>query len=423
LRYVAGDGPQSGKISLFRGPLLLAYDLLQNDGHTVPDVLAPADLKNARISPPSLEDDQESTGLFTPWLTVEIPGTNGRTTRLCDYASAGARGSTYLSWLPARQISPSAPVPLFPASRATVPAGRLLFIKRPSQPTADQLIQVWVATSPDLQDPIFRYETQDTDRIIVPARETERLQPNVTYYWNLVAKNRWGATSSAGPARALTVDPHLPPLSDALLTRYGENAEGVIVTAELAGAPTPQYGSLISASGWQPADGMDDDAERSVELDGRSGMLVYKLRKFPAEEFTVALWCMPLRHEKRLGQVFSAWSRGMDDPLRICIDAGKLTARVEAGRVFSTVPQNVAAGQWIHICAVKRRSELTLYVDGQHIDSVSVPAVNHSSARDFALGGNPHYTGSSEHLACRLARFTLWARALDAKQIKALAVR
>jgi len=35
-----------------------------------------------------------------------------------------------------------------------------------------------------------------------------------------------------------------------------------------------------------------------------------------------------------------------------------------------------------------------------------------SAARDVALGGNPHFTGISEHLPCRVADFELNARAL-----------
>jgi len=57
------------------------------------------------------------------------------------------------------------------------------------------------------------------------------------------------------------------------------------------------------------------------------------------------------------------------------------------------------------VCVVKRSSELTLYVDGQPVETIRVPALVQSAARDFALGGNPHFTGLSEHLACRVADF------------------
>jgi hypothetical protein len=66
---------------------------------------------------------------------------------------------------------------------------------------------------------------------------------------------------------------------------------------------------------------------------------------------------------------------------------------------------------------------LTLYVDGKRAGAIAVPVEIQSSARDFALGGNPHFTGQSEHLACRLARFATHVRALTSEEIAAAARR
>jgi hypothetical protein len=48
---------------------------------------------------------------------------------------------------------------------------------------------------------------------------------------------------------------------------------------------------------------------------------------------------------------------------------------------------------------------------------MELPVEVHSAATDFALGGNPHYTGKSEHLACRLAGLRFSVQALTAAEI------
>ncbi len=278
---------------------------------------------------------------------------------------------------------------------------------------------VVMATSLDFQQPVLQYETEEIERIVIPADQTQHLQPNITYYWKLVAKNEWGQVDSPTPPRQLTIDPSLPPLTDEMLSRYGENEDGLVVSAELAGTVDPEYGALKDARHWKKADGIDGQPDESVELDGE-GMLIYKLKAFPERDFSISVWCMPLRVEGGLGQIFSAWSRGMDDPLRICVRDGHLNAGIEAGTAFATKPVPITQGAWYHICVVKQQSQLALHVNGELIDTIVVPAEHHSSARDLALGGNPHFTGTSEHLACRVARLKLWARALSAEEIQAL---
>ena len=76
---------------------------------------------------------------------------------------------------------------------------------------------------------------------------------------------------------------------------------------------------------------------------------------------------------------------------------------------------------WYHLGVVKQDNQLSLYLNGQLVDTITVPADVRSSAHDFALGSNPHYTGASEHLACRVARLAIWVRALTAEEITQLA--
>jgi hypothetical protein len=69
---------------------------------------------------------------------------------------------------------------------------------------------------------------------------------------------------------------------------------------------------------------------------------------------------------------------------------------------------------------VKRGSKLTLFLDGQPAGSCAAPEFTTTSARDCALGGNPHFTGN-EFLAATFAEFGLWARALSGEELLQIA--
>jgi hypothetical protein len=118
-----------------------------------------------------------------------------------------------------------------------------------------------------------------------------------------------------------------------------------------------------------------------------------------------------------LGQVLSAWCRNVDDPLRICVLEGKLYVRIEAGGGYSTTDVPIQQDTWYDVCIVKRSSDLTLFVDGKPVETIRVPAAIASAAQDFALGGNPHFTGNSEQLPCRVAGLELNTRPLTPDEV------
>jgi DUF1680 family protein len=420
LRYESGGGEMAGRMSVYRGPLLLAYDVLLNEsGGPDPTPLTPADLQQAQISIPVPAPELARIGRFSPWLIVDVPRTTGPNLRLCDFASAGARGSHYVSWLPAENILPPPPLPAEPQEGAKVPPGRLLFrVLRPTIVPPDQQLRVVIAENPQFQQPLLEVPSDRPRMIIVPAELAAKLKPHTSYYWGLVASNAAGETVVG--FREFQVDPALEPWSDDVLSEYGENVDGVVVEAGLQGSPEPSYGKLVSATGWKATSGPGDTADGAIELDGTSGMLVYALRAFPQSEYSLSLRFSAQRVNGPFGQVFSAWSRGGDDPLRLCIDAGKLFLRVEAGSFYSTSGFAVTENTWYHLCVVRRANELTLYVDGQPVETLRIPAAIPSSARDFALGGNPHYTGASEHLPCRVTDLLLSVRPLTPEQVATL---
>ena len=151
-------------------------------------------------------------------------------------------------------------------------------------------------------------------------------------------------------------------------------------------------------------------------------MLVYAVPAWPEEDFTIAVRVRIDEQPKSgLGQIFSAWAAGMDDPLRLAVQNGKLFARIEAGGSFGTPGVPIEVGRWYRVCAVKRGENLALFLDGQPAGSCTVPRFTTTGAHDCALGGNPHFTGD-ESLAATFADFGFWERALSAEELQRLAL-
>ena len=90
--FWAGERECEGKVSVYRGPILLAYDRRLNamDPEQVPELDA---------SQLQLKASRGSTHWIEPWLAFDCVGRDGTSLRLCDFASAGEGGSPYRSWL------------------------------------------------------------------------------------------------------------------------------------------------------------------------------------------------------------------------------------------------------------------------------------------------------------------------------------
>ena len=251
LRLEAGDRATAGKASVYHGPLLLAFDPAHNafDADAMPSI-GHGDLTRARVT--------ISEGPDKPQVEVAIPIADGRVLRLVDYASAGESGTSYRSWLPARDLPPPPPLPDEPDDGAAAAPGALLVAWRPSPLASSTTYRVLISESDDLSKPLIQLDQKGGDHRVVASDDARKLVPGRTYYWGLVAINTHGMTANLGPGRRLRINDALPPVSDAVLSSRMPRADGLLVADKLAGRPEPIVGSLESAQGSRGGDGRSD---------------------------------------------------------------------------------------------------------------------------------------------------------------------
>jgi hypothetical protein len=357
---------------------------------------------------------------------VDVPAVDGKTLRLIDFANAGATTiegkptSSYVTWLPADGILPPAPVTWQPADRSKVGPGAIRFVwRRPAGAAADRKHTVVIADGPDFENVVLRSAEKTGGWMLVPQEEAKKLKLHTPYYWKVIARNQHGQSESIPPFKQFAVDPSAPPLVGNW--PYGQRESDQMITeASLRGDVKPACGALLEAKGWKPAPGPDGTSNGAIELDGNDSMIKYKLLTFPEADYTVSIWVSVTKFPStNYGQVFSAWAGGMDDPLRLVVQGGKLFARIEAGAGYSTEGFPLEINTWYHVVGVKQGQKLTLYVDGKAHSTANAPLTIVSSADDFAIGGNPNYSGP-EFLPAKLADLRFYARALSPDKVKQL---
>ena len=382
-RIWVGDREASGKMSIYRGPVLLAFDQHWNsfDDDAIPPLDAPSVLGG------SLQADSPGSGALSPWLLVSLRGERDQEVRLCDFASAGAHGTRYRSWLPAVNLPPPPVLLDRPREGEKIPRGKALFTwGARRRPRTDLEYTVAISRSRDFSAPIFQ-ATSHAGRVVID----HDLEPRAEHFWKVTAKNENGAAESE--PRSFLVDPELPQVPESVFAALEPGPDGVILRLP-----------------------------EEVSFDGEKEKLVRAIPFFPSRDFSVVVRVkLKKLPEGRIAQVFSAWAKGVDDPLRITIDGGKVFARIETpGGSPSTEGAPIALGEWVHLAAVKEGTKLTLYVNGEARSSVAVPGEVDSDAETVGLGGNPNYPGN-EYLAASIKDFALYARALGAEEIMTLA--
>lgn len=95
--YWVGEKEVAGKTSVYYGPLLLAFDPVYNNFDA--DKMSSLAAGGLTLKPAT------TSRSIQPWVLFSVKDAEGREMLLCDYATAGAYGNHYASWLPITGVS------------------------------------------------------------------------------------------------------------------------------------------------------------------------------------------------------------------------------------------------------------------------------------------------------------------------------
>ena len=98
--YWVGERNFAGQTSVYHGPILLAFDPVHNE-------IDPAEIPQIDAKTLSFEVGR-TTRQIQPWMILTAKASDGTQVALCDFASAGAYGNYYRTWLPLQNIAPLA---------------------------------------------------------------------------------------------------------------------------------------------------------------------------------------------------------------------------------------------------------------------------------------------------------------------------
>jgi hypothetical protein len=337
---------------------------------------------------------------------------------LCDFASAGAHGTEYASWLPVEDLPPGPFRLREPDLDEQVAAGPVRFSWEGSVTDREREYRLTVAADRELTTPLAEVTGIRRHHVLLGTPELPVGRP---LYWQVTATNRDGQTPASNGPASFELAPGLPNLylEHPGLVRYRE--DGTVTASPLDGTGAPDYGFLETERGVSAAPDRRGKAAAAMHFAG-GGMLRYRIPEFPHPAFTVALWARiaPGQAEGNR-QIFCAWQAPVHDPLRlVCHSNGVLAAIESPSGTVGTPVVPVPYDTWIHLAVTRDADRLALFVNGEPAAEAFVPpGTIEVQADDFALGGNPHYSGD-EYLHGDLDDFVFMAHALDADGIRRL---
>ena len=388
------------------GPILLAYDAGSN-----PFEISALKPINVHGPAPQCTPIYNAGGsLNQPMALWHLKTDANQEIALCDFASAGAQGTEYASWLPASHMAPPGATLQLPRSNA---AGRPspVLMHWIGGGTADETYEVAISPSRDMSSPVLRLETGT----ITTANLDLSSVPDGDYFWQVTSRNSSGIAVNEDGPRPLHI-------SRTAAHRFGSVGPGeLMLDAPLNGSGEPQFGEKELEGNMEAAPDRNGKAGGALRFSANS-KLRYALPFFPERDYSFACWVMPEGPPRGLQQIFSAWCRGNDDPLRVVINGDMLYAKMEAAQGASTPGVKVEPGKWIHVAAVKSGSTLLLYINGKKAQSAPAPEVVHSMSTQVGIGFNPLFSGNENFTGC-LSDAVFYARALMAEQIAELAAR
>lgn len=401
VRALRGDKHVNWKTSLYRGPILLAYDQMYND-------CDPADIPELDLATLKLEPVTPGVGQWEPITALHAVGADGKTVTLVDFATAGAHGTRYESWLPVRN-APAAPFNLeVPELNARLSPEDLAF-SWGALPEGTEY-ELVIARDQELKDVAHRVGGLKEARAVVG-----KLQANesATYYWQVTAREDNQETKASDGPRAFTIDPSQP-----------SRTRGAVLRAPLHGTAAPEEGKIAEERDLTPAPGPDGSDKGALAFNGTTSKLVYEAPGFPLRAYTLAAWFRAEgvdAGDKRWHEIASAWYAGMNDALRVAVTGGKLVARIEQpGGSYQTPGVPVEEGEWAHAALVKDGKSLRLYVNGKETGSVAVPEMLTSDPKKIGIGCNPCF-GDIEGFQGAISNVVFLRQAMGADEIAKMA--
>lgn len=407
-RYVSGQREQTGRAALFAGPLLLAADEVHNPGGL--DALGEVELRNLRLSP------VEADARFRPQVLFEVPRDGGTTLRLCDFATAGAAGSRYRVWLPARHAGPPPFRLKYPRDGAEIPFGtaRLEWTGFASSDPEGVIYELRVSDRPDFSRIVFRRAGLVQNRCISPAG----FPPGVTHYWKVIARNRWGELTNVGGPHSFKVSSLPPPADQPALCLPMEGPENILAAAPLEGRADLACATAVESHGIRPAPDRTGGSGGAVAFNGRDTFIRFPLDLFPEDDYTLRMWVYAARAAAAPQAIFSARGQADDVALELILRDGALTALVLQGQAVETSPVPMPAHQWTHVAVTKSGEALVLHLDGELKASATVPEYVHSAARRVVLGARA-LPEDAAWFDGRLDQFVLQGKALGVAELRA----
>src|SRR4030095_12288402 len=318
----------------------------------------------------------------------------------------------YQTWLPVESPPPAPAFTQYPRDGERVPPGPVQFRWRGSGGPEKPGLRLEVSRDPSFKNVLLannlKAGRRGTIELLAAPTDLEARR-----WWRVVTMGSGGETIPDVPPALLVLAKDAP--TQKLPPEIKPGPTGELVLHSLRGSARPSHGEVMSEKF------ILQDSE-GTKVNGRDQMLVYSVPAWP-EAFTVAVLVRIDEMPKgRIGQIFSAWSGAMDDPLRLVVEKGEVFARTEAGAGFATKGVPIASGEWHHVAAVKQGDRLALFFDGKPAAHCSVPKFSTTVASDCALGGNPHF-GGNEFLGATFADFGFWARAMSAEELRQMAAQ
>ncbi len=182
--FWAGEQECSGKLAVYRGPILYTFDARFNN--ITQENMPALDCQSLAFEPM-----QENTAP-QPWILTRIKDHAGSQFTACDFSSAGMTGTPYRSWFPSSTLPPS---PFHLVSPRNGEAGASFQWERAAG--AESWV-VLLGKERGLAVDSQRIETSQPE-CAVPS-----LKPG-TYYWTVEAINKYGRVEAANGPFELTV--------------------------------------------------------------------------------------------------------------------------------------------------------------------------------------------------------------------------